>query len=183
MAKRTSGGVLRANSSVALLCACLLRPAPKQDIHHHVRVHRIERRQIRLEFSFRFLDVNHLRVHSSPRSKHRHLGFRVFLVRSGSKQVEEETLANPNTIPSQQLRQSLCFVASASSQCLVQFGLQRRSSSCCGLSCLSTQLPVQCFSTVTRRQELSRVVLQVPVCPPKLSQLLSTDCSFRDQFA
>ena len=87
---------------------------------YHTHVQRLERRQVRLEFSFRFLDVDHKCVHSPSRARHRHVSFHVFLFRTGSRQLKGETFADSNTFPTQQLRQSVYFVASAIFQCSMQ---------------------------------------------------------------
>ena len=73
------------------------------------------------------------------------------------------------------LRQSAYSVASAISKCPVQLGFQRHTSSCCGQSCPTTQLPTQCHEPCV--QVLSRVVSQMPVSLPQLSHLFSADCS------
>ena len=116
------------------------------------------------------------RVHFPFRSRHRHVGFHLLLVRSRSREVKEETFANPDTLPSQQLRQSVYFVASAIAQCSVQLGFQRHSSSC-GLSCPPCSEPVPCVHM------LFREVSQVPVYLPELSHLFSADCVLRNQLA
>ena len=96
------------------------------------------------------------------------MGFHLFLFRARSRQVKEETFADTNPLPTQQLRQSVHFMASAIFQCSVQLQVQAGSSSCCGLSCPSAQLPLQSREPVACVWTLSRVVSQVPVCLPKL---------------
>ena len=81
--------------------------------------------------------------------------------------MKEETLSDPNTAPTKQLRQCVYLMTSASSQRSVQIRLQRSSSSRCTLSTPSTQLPIQRYEPVPFVQVLFRVVAQVPARLPR----------------
>ena len=116
-----------------------------------------------LEFSLRFSNVDHLSVHSCPSAWHCHVGFHLFFVRTGTKQVKEETLADPNTTPTKQLRQSVSVISQRS----VQIRLQKGSSSRCRLSRPSTQLPIQRHEPVPCVQVLFRVVAPGARTSPK----------------
>ena len=121
---------------------------------HHIHVQRLERRQIRLEFSLRFPNVDHFCVHCPTRARHRNVRFHLFFIRAVPRQVKEETLADPDALPAEQLRQSVYFMASALFQRFVQLRFQRHSSSCCVLSRPSAQLPIQSQEPVPRVQVL-----------------------------
>ena len=89
------------------------------------------------------------------------------------RQVEEETFADPDTLPSKQLRQSVYFAP-------VSSDILRGAAACLDHR---RSLPIQIQEPVPRVQVLFRVVSQVPVSLPKLSHLFSADCLLRDQFA
>ena len=89
---------------------------------------RLKKRHVRLEFSFHFSNVGHLCVQSPTRSWQCHVGFLLFFVRTGTRKVEEETLAYSNAAPTKQLRQSIYLVTSAIPQRSVQLRLQGSSS-------------------------------------------------------
>ena len=123
---------------------CFLSPALLLCCGHHIHIQRLERRHVRLEFLFRFPDADHL----CPLAP----GivtwvFHLFLFRTGSEQVKEETFADSNPLPIQQLCQSVYFTASAVFQYSVLPRFQRNSSSC-GLSCPWTQVPIQSHEPV-----------------------------------
>ena len=151
MSKRPQGRVFGVHSSVAPY-ACSFPVLKRIDFASVTMVMSNGSRggKALLKFSFRSYNVDHLSVQSPPLAKHRHVSFHLFLFRTGSKQVKEDTLADRITPPTQQLRQSVYFVASALFQCSMPLGFQRSSSSCCGLSRPSTQVPKESHEPVSQ---------------------------------
>ena len=112
-----------------------------------------------------FLQCRPLERHSSHRAGHCHVCFHLFFVRRGTRQVEEETRADSNTTPTNQLRQSVYLMTSFChffTLCAVP--TPEKFSSRCRLSRPSTQLPTQRHEPVPCVEALFRVVAQVPVC-------------------
>ena len=94
--------------------------------------------------------------------------FSSLLCQDGNQAVETRDAFGPQ-YRSHQAAVSVYLMASAISQRSVQIRLQRSSSSRCGLSRPSTQLPIQRHEAVPCVQVSFRAVAQVPACLPKLS--------------
>ena len=90
MARRTSGGALRAHSSMALFCCCFLWPTlqlcKRESFLLSSPCSCPSAREVAnlLGIIVLFFDVNHLRVHSLLSSKH-HVGFHLFPIKSRSR--------------------------------------------------------------------------------------------------
>ena len=126
---------------------------------HHIHVQWLERRDVRLKFSFHFSNVvDHLCVRSPTRSWQCHVGFHLLLVGTGTGEVKEGAFACPGATSPKQLRQSMYLVASTLSQRSMQISFQRGSSGRCKLSIPSTQLPIQRHESVPCVQVLFGVV-------------------------
>ena len=108
-------------------------------------------------------------VRSSLRARHRHVGLHLLSIRSGSSQVKEETLADLNTLPSQQLRRVCHLSVLGAAQMPATF-----------FELLRTVLSIDAIAD----SELRACAVRAGVVrPPTLFHLFSAECLFRHQIA
>ena len=97
---------VRKSSAGALQLGDVLRLFPfanSEKVHfcsfHHIHVQWLQRRHVRLKFSFHFSDVDHMCIHSPTRSWQCHVGLHLFFIGSRTRKVKKKRLRTPMPLP------------------------------------------------------------------------------------